>query len=132
MGGPVETAIAGRTFADRLMTDMATITRVASRVFDEATSTYTDTLTTIYAGKCRVKYSATADLVVDAGERAASVREYIVSVPMSVSTVEVGDAVTITASGLDPAQTGLVLHVLGVIHGSQVTARRLRCQEVTS
>lgn len=127
------TVHAGRAAAERLMVDTVTITRTTSLgAINDTTGAYTPTSSTVYSGKARVKLNNVADLVVDAGGRGASVREYIVSVPLSSTVFAVDDTVTITASALDPAQVGLVLHVLGITHGSQITARRLRCQEVTS
>lgn len=119
----------GRAAALRLMGDECTITRVASSTFNETTMAYTDTLTEVYAGVCRVKQLNQADIVGDAGERQAVTREYLLSIP-TTATAEVGDKVTITSSLFDSTQVGLVLHIVGVGHGSQQTARRLRCQEI--
>lgn len=127
------TVYAGRTAAERLMVDTVTVTRITTQgAINETTGGYTPTSPTVYSGKARVKLNNVADLVVDAGGRGASVREYIVSVPLSSTVFAVDDTVTLTSSPLDPSQVGLVLHVLGVTHGTQITARRLRCQEVTS
>lgn len=123
---------AGQVAAGRLMGDACTIKRPAVGAFNETTGLYADASTTLYTGKCRVRFQDVSDVTVDAGGRAASIREYIVSVPIDSTVYQPDDVVTITASGLDPSQVGLVLTVEGVLHGSQVTARRLRCQEVTS
>lgn len=123
---------AGRVAAARLMTDTCTITRVTGRSFNETTLVYSDTTTTVYSGPCRVKALNQGDLVVDAGQRQAMTREYLLSIPVADAFPEVGDRVAITASQFDTAQAGLVLTVVGSMHGSQQTARRLRCQEVTA
>lgn len=126
------TVYAGRAAAERIMTDACTVQRQTGQSMSETTLVVTPTYSTAYTGKCRVKIDSAGDLGVDAGARAASVRDYIVSVPMSATVFEVDDLVTITASALDSTQVGLTLRVLGALHGSQITARRFRCQEVTS
>lgn len=122
----------GQVIAERLMIDSCTITRTLTRVLNESTGVYADTVTTLYTGKCRVKFPRTHDQSVDAGARPASEREYIISIPAASLIAQVDDIVTITASGLDAAQVGVVMRVLGTTHGSQITARRMRCQEVTA
>ncbi len=123
---------AGQVAAERLMVDTCTIKRPADGTFNETTGVYPDASTVLYTGKCRVRYIDVADNNVDAGGRAAAVREYQVSVPADTVVYAVGDRVTVTASGLDATQAGLVLTVQGVLHGTHITARRLRCQEVTA
>lgn len=126
--------LAGRTAAEGLMVDACTITRtVAGTTFDETTGAYTGgSSTAVYSGKCRVKPRDNADRVVQFGEEAVSFWPFIVSVPMSVTTIELDDMVTITASALDPALAGLSLRVREVLSGSHLTARRLSCEENAS
>lgn len=126
------TVYAGRAAAERLMTDSCTVQRKTGQSMSETTLVVTPTWNTLYTGKCRVKVDNAGDLTVDVGARAGSVRDYIVSVPVSSTVFEVGDLVTVTASSLDTTQAGLALRIVGVLHGSQITARRFRCQEVTS
>lgn len=123
-------ALAGRTAALALMVDTCTITRVTpGTVFNEATGQYdAATVTTIYTGACRVKPRDNADRVVQYGQEAVSFWPFIVSVPMTVTTVDLDDLVTITASSLDPALVGLVLRVREVLSGSHLTARRMSCE----
>ena len=122
----------GHAAAPSPMTDPCTVTRFASHVLNETTLVYADTYTTVYTGVCRVKGTALQDQASNAGERPAVTREYDVSLPVSAIAVAVDDLITITASQLDAVQPGLTLRVLGVLHGSQITARRMRCQEVTA
>jgi hypothetical protein len=126
------TVYSGRAAAERLMTDACTVQRQTGQSMSEVTLVVTPTYSTIYTGNCRVKIDSAGDLGVDIGARAGSVRDYIVSVPVSATVFAVDDLVTITASPLDPSQVGLTLRILGALHGSQITARRFRCQEVTS
>lgn len=123
---------AGRAVAERLMTDTCTVGRLSGQVLNETTLVYANTYTTLYTGKCRIKENVAGDLSIDIGARAGSVRSYTVSVPMSAVVYAPDDLVTVTTSGLDPAQPAITLRVLGVTHGSQITARRFHCQEVTS
>lgn len=127
-----EIVYSGRGVAERLMTDACTIQRQAGSSMSEVTLVVTPTLTSVYTGKCRVKGQQIQDAASNAGERPTVTREYVVSIPLSTTSVQVDDLVTITASALDPTQVGKVLVVLGVGHGSQITARRIRCQEVTA
>ena len=127
-----EIVYAGRAVAERLMTDTCTVQRQTSSSMSETTLVVTPVYSTLYTGKCRVREETAGDLSIDVGQRAGSVRSYTVSVPMSAIAFAPDDLVTITASGLDDAQPAVTLRVLGVTHGSQITARRFRCQEVTS
>lgn len=126
--------LAGRVAAESLMVDACTITRAtAGSTFDETTLTYSGgSSATLYSGKCRVKPRDNADRVVQYGERAVSFWPYIVSVPMSVTTVELNDVITVTASALDASLVGLSLRVREVLSGSHLTARRLSCEENAS
>lgn len=126
-----EIVYAGRAVAERLMTDTCTVQRQTGSSMSEVTLIVTPTYSTIYTGKCRVR-TASSEVMVDVGDRAASLHNYTVSIPVSATILAPDDLVTITASGLDPAQPGLTLRILGALHGSQMTARRFLCQEVTS
>ena len=109
------------------MTDTITIIRVTGRTFNETTGAYTNTTTTVYSGKCRVKphLSDTARQV-EAGEQAVYLWPFTVTLPMTATGVEVGDVGTVGAS-LDPDLPGQELVVKDVIKGSQITGRRLGC-----
>lgn len=121
----------GRAAAEAIMVDACTITRVVpGTTFNETTGAYTGGSTsTVYTGACRVKPRDNADRVVQYGQEAVSFWPYIVSVPMSVTTVDLEDVVTITASSLDATLVGLELRVREVLSGSHLTARRLSCEE---
>jgi hypothetical protein len=122
--------LAGRVEAEALMVDACTITRVTGLgSINETTLAYTPTTSTIYTGKCRVKPRDNADRVVQYGQEAASFWPFLVSLPMSTTTVDLDDLVTITASALDASLIGKVLRVREVLAGSHLTARRLSCEE---
>jgi hypothetical protein len=124
----------GRTAAEVMMVDTCTITRASEPgVFNETTGQYDlASPATVYSGKCRVKPRDNADRVVQYGQEAVSFWPYVVSVPMSVTDIELDDVVTIAASALDPALVDLQLRVREVLSGSHLTARRLSCEENAS
>lgn len=115
------------------MQDTCTITRGGSGepVFNAATKLHTDPATTaLYTGKCRVRPPTTQANSVEAGDAQVGLQRYTVSVPMSVTGVRRDDVVTVTASQ-DADLVTRRLRVVQVAAGTQVTARRLTCEEVT-
>lgn len=125
-------AARGRVFALAQMTDTCTITREGPRVLDTATGQNAPSVTAIYAGKCRVRPQpgiATRD--VRAGDQVIGTHAPVVSVPVEVVDVAAGDIVTVTASR-DPGLIGRRLLVQVVAEGSQITARRLLVQEMST
>lgn len=121
----------GRVAAERLMLDTCTVTRVTGQTLSESLGVLTATSTTVYTGACRVKPEPT-DSQTAAGDRATMERRYVVSLPITATTVAVDDVVTVTASDLDAGLVGAVMVVAGQAKGSQITARRLACVEVTN
>lgn len=121
----------GRAAAESLMVDTCTIAAgAATEVYDEATDTYvTPTGSLRYSGACKVKPRDNVDRVVEAGAQTLSIWPYVVSVPMSVTTVELDDVITVTACPLDPALVGTRLRVRQATTGTYLTARRLGCEE---
>lgn len=113
------------------MVDACTIEYVSGTVRDEDAGTSTPTYSARYTGKCRVQATDTTQNPQDAGEVSWTLQNLIVSVPMSVTGVEVDDRVTITASVLDPDLVGRVFTVGGLAHKTHATARRLRVVEVS-
>ena len=118
----------GQRFAEQTMTDTCIITRAGDPTYNPSTLAYTTPSTTVYSGKCRVKPQNVMDRQVQAGERAVQIWPYVVSVPMSVTGVQVDDVVTVTASA-DADLEGQVLVVKDVTRGTNVTARRLGCED---
>lgn len=121
----------GRRAAERLMVDTCTIRRRTGETTDDdgnVTSTYGPNL---YAGKCRVQQHAGQAAQADVGEDYQLLLRLEVQVPMSVTGLEVGDEVTITASQLDPDLPGRVFLVRDLAYGSHKTARRLGVTERT-
>lgn len=124
--------LAGRVAAEALMRDACAIARGGSDpVTDPETGavTYPEGLA-FYTGACRVQLPNVAEREVDAGERQWTEQAALVVVPMSVTGVRVGDVVTVTASALDADLVGRKYTVVGLMHKTHATARRLRCMEV--
>ena len=121
-------SLRGRRIAQRLMQDTCTISRPGTtRTFNPATNSYSTTPTVVYSGRCRVKPQPTTDTVSNVGEQAISRWPYTVSVP-TAALPQLDDQVLITASD-DPALANLKLRVRTVVKGTNVTARRLGCEE---
>ena len=126
-------AARGQAAAARLMTDTCTLSAPdVEGVLDEQTGQYTTAPgAQRYSGRCRVRPADSQERVVEAGERPVSLRTYVVSVPVTVTGVEVGDVVRVTASVLDPDLAGVRLRVVDVPKGTHLTARRLICEEAS-
>lgn len=127
--------IMGRTAAENLMVDACTITRGPTKVFNPSTHVVTTTGgTAVYSGKCRLRSpmakSTGGDKVTDLGGKPISIVDHLLSVPVTATTVQIDDIVTITASALGGETVGLTLRVVGVAQGSHLTARRLVCEAV--
>lgn len=119
----------GRRLALDLMTDQCEVTRTTGTVVG-ADAVATPAVSPVYAGMCRLRPSGAQDRMVDTAGVDVGVATFVLSLPITVVGVEPGDDVVITASDLDPGSVGRRLVVLGAVHASQLTARRLFCQEV--
>lgn len=126
--------LAGRSAAEQLMVDACTISAPdTDGLLNETTGQYTPVAgTQRYAGRCRVKVATTQDSQTTAGERIVSLRTYVVSVPMLVTSIKVDDVVRVTSSVMDAALSGTRMRVVDVAKGTHLTARRLICEETTS
>lgn len=123
-----------RAAAEALMVDACTITRPATaHTTDPTTGAVSYASGSLYTGKCRVQMlqGTRGDALEQATERAISVQDAIVSVPMTVTGLRVDDVVTVTASVLDPDLVGRPYRVTSMTRKTYLTARRLICQEVT-
>jgi hypothetical protein len=122
-----------RAQAESLMVDACIVTAGGGApTWDDANGQWdAPASSTVYEGKCRVQTTLTAEGKPDAGEREWTVQSLAVAVPMSVVGVGIGDIVTVTASEFDPDLVGRVFTVAALAHKTHMTARRLRCEEVT-
>lgn len=127
---------AGRTAAEALMEDTCTIAAAgADVVYDSGTDSYVaDPGSSRYSGKCRVRMPGVlSEASPQFAGREVTLQTAVISVPVSVTGVQVGDVVTITAVavGGDGDLVGRTYTVVGLHHQTHMTARRLRCEEVT-
>lgn len=121
----------GRTAAEALMVDACTVTRITGRATDTTTGEVTDVIAALYAGKCRVQQSRGEARREDVAEDRVALLRIEVQLPMSVTGIQVGDVVTVTASALDSDLPGRVFRVQDLAHKTHATARRLGVVEVT-
>lgn len=120
------------------MTDECRISRPGTGPgsVDDDTGVFTpDGAPVLYAGICRVKPltgQRAGNTAAQAEDRMVAITGMFVSIPISAVHLLVDDRVLITASALDPGLVGRTMRVTDVIAGSQITARRLLCEEQTS
>ncbi len=127
------TALArGRAAAETLMVDSATITRSAAGFTNPDTGEQASTITTIYTGKCRIQQRVPGGVRPgDAGEAYDLMLSIELQIPMSVTGVQVGDIVTVTACAHDPDLPGRRFLVRELAHKTHATARRIGLEEAT-
>lgn len=120
----------GRSFAERVMVDACTITRVANGAFNATTGNYAQTTSTLYTGVCRVKGPSAGNAApqeVDAADaEQVRTRQTVVLPHGEAATVDEGDIVTLTSGAL----TGQTFTVVGVVDATTMTARALLVERV--
>lgn len=121
---------AGRTLLTETLIDACTIRRQTGATESLITGTSTPAYATIYAGPCKVQGAAAASST-DVAEAHLALDSPILHVPITVTGVQEGDLVTITASANDPELPGRFFRIQGPHHKSNATARRFQCTEVT-
>lgn len=83
---------------------------------------------TVYEGPCRVQVLANAPAVNKTADQPVTTQAYLVALPASVATVEVGCLVEVTKSTADATLTdGRRLRVEAVQRGSEIWQRDLIC-----
>lgn len=120
--------------AESRMVDTCAIVRAlatSGSTWNDTTGRYERNTSQVYAGPCRVRAQDTQPTNPVAGEAEYNETGYVVSLPMSVVAVHVGDVITITASARDLALVGRVFIVTSVSAQTDQTARRLAVKEVT-
>jgi hypothetical protein len=129
-----ETVIAaGRRFQEARMPATCTITRVTGRTFNEATGEYTDTVQTVYTGKCRLDFRASLQTLERdmEGQLLADQRPTLFLPIVGSEAVTVNDMVTVTGNPLDGAAVGMRIRVTGLSATTYATARRLPGEVLT-
>jgi hypothetical protein len=85
--------------------------------------------TDVYSGPCRLQRSpGVASKQPTVGDREVTIREYVVSLPVSVPLIKVNDIGTITACPDDPQLAGQQMRVRDPRHGSILWQRDLLCE----
>jgi hypothetical protein len=127
----IEAALArGRAAAENLMVDACVIKRKTGET--TVGGVVSPTLTTLYIGKCRVQIKSEAGAGQNVGEAYLVVERHEVQLPITVTGLQEGDSITITASALDPDLVGRVYVIRDVLRKSHLTSRRVTVTEATS
>lgn len=123
----------GRTAAEAGMVDACTIRRITGRSTNLTTGAVTPTYLSPdpYAGKCRIQQKQATATREEAGEDHLLMLRLEVQVPMTVTGLEVGDEITVTASAHDADLVGRVFLIHDLAHKTHATARRVQCIERT-
>lgn len=121
----------GRAAAAGLMLDSCVIRASGGgQATDPVTGVVTETPGAVrYTGPCRVQVEAQSVEQDDAGERRYQLLNAVVSVPVDATRYEQGDLVLVTGSALDPALVGKRYRVRTAVAKTNLTARRLHCEE---
>jgi hypothetical protein len=121
---------AAQDAAKALMTDTCRIERVGE-VITTDDGVDTPTITAVYEGVCRAKpLVSRSEGPGDTGPAPTGDFQYTLSLPITATGVEFGDRVTMTDSW-DPSLPGVVMQIRSAERGSQISARRMRCVEVS-
>jgi len=123
--------LAGRQLAELNMTSTCTIRRAAGIVVNPD-GTESQTWTTVYTGKCRLRYPfVRPQQALVEGQQLAKQRG-ILSLPIVGSeSVQTDDVATITVNPLDVGVQGQTFRVEGPFTETHATARRLAVEAIT-
>lgn len=121
----------GRAAAETGMVDECVIRRVTGELTDPATGEVTPAYTVIYTGKCRVQGSLAQAGQITAGQDYLLMLRLEVHLPMAVTGLQAGDAITITSATHDPDLPGRVFLIRDLAHKTHATARRVGVVEKT-
>lgn len=113
------------------MVDACEIRRRTGETVDDTTGEVTATYTDVYDGRCRVQQAGAQAGSEEPGEAYVLMLRLEVQLPMSVTGLEVGDEIEVTASVHDPDLVGRVFLVRDLAHKTHATARRVQVTERT-
>lgn len=125
----------GRAAAVDLMLDTVTITRPTGEPgeYDPVTGERGPApTTTVYTGPGKVQTYEPYETTQRSGEHMYVQQRYYLQLPITATTVAVGDTATVTASANDPALAGRSYRVAGEHAKSWATARRVLIDEVVA
>lgn len=118
----------GQPFAEMLMSDTVRLERDGTATTDPATGVVNSTPTVLYTGKARIRPETTSEAdALNAGEARDLLDQFLVSIPFSATDARPNDTIIVTASA-DPSLVAARMRVIGVVRGTAVSARRLRCR----
>ena len=121
----------GRRAAEELMVDTCRIRRVTGTTTNPD-GTVSATYEPVHAGKCRIQTRDPYEQRPEAGEHSFTVVRDILQLPMSVTSVQVGDVVDQVVSALDPDLSGREWRVAGPSRKTHQTMRRFFISEVAA
>jgi hypothetical protein len=122
----------GRMFADAGMVDTCTVTRVSGGTTDPESGERTETTTTVYSGRCRVRQASSTGSRHDVGEASIVEVGSQLQLPMAAEDIRTEDRAQIATSQLDPDLPGRVFVIGAPVAGTHLTSRRYQITEVTS
>jgi hypothetical protein len=120
----------GRAAALAGMVDTCSIRRRTAAAVDDFSGVTTPTWTSVYTGQCRLQQGIAQAAEEEPGEDYQLQLRLVLQVPITVTGLEVGDEVTITASR-DADLVGKVLLIRDLMHKTDATARRVGVVERT-
>lgn len=127
--------VAGRRAAEALMASTCRITRFTPVTLDTVTLRFDDPDPSddlIYTGPCRLKADSSRVFTQDAEGQLLTEEQLTLYLPLDgTETVQTDDRVTITDGGPDPALTGRVFRIRGIVSQTYATARRLPIENWT-
>lgn len=113
----------GRRQAEALMESACVITRAGETTTDPVTGEDVPTSTTIYTGKCRLKFPNAQATQVEAAGQLLATQFPVLSLPVDGSAGVLMDDVATVTSPLDPDVT-VVARIAGLHSQTHATARR--------
>lgn len=121
----------GQRAAEAGMVDTCTVRRRTGSATDRDTGASSPTYSTLYSGACMVQNSRPLSRPTDAGQDFLLILRLDVYFPITVTGLQVGDEITITASVHDPDLPGRTFRIHDLAHKSFATARRVGVIEKT-
>ena len=124
----------GRLHAETLMTSVGTIKRQTGTTTDPVTLVEVPVYgTTVYSGKCRIKFPKGDPSTVAIPGTVATVQTPEVHIPVEAAgsgDVKVNDVFECTVNPLDTSLVGVRFRIAGLHMGTYMTARRFPVEQV--
>jgi hypothetical protein len=120
----VSVLLRGRRAAEAGMVDTCSVRRQSGETTDDNTGEVTQTWADVYTGRCRVQQRTITAEDETPGQDFQLLSRLELQLPIAAPALQVGDEVTITASG-DPQLIDQVLIVRDLAAKSEATARRI-------